>query len=129
MHNANVAKLLASAAACPTTCFLGTTAAITNIVFIVRSQSRRLGFDGLCRRVETLPHGRPHAGKNSTPVPADQHAGGQIVGKIHPLRLHIAQGDVELLNLPSRPTGTSATPPESRHLMSESDNQTVRPKQ
>jgi hypothetical protein len=31
----------------------------------------------------------------------------QNVGKIHRLRLHIAPADVELLSLPTRPTGTS----------------------
>jgi hypothetical protein len=35
---------------------------------------------------------------------------GAIVGKIHPLHLHIHRRNVELLSLPTRPTGTSDNP-------------------
>jgi hypothetical protein len=44
---------------------------------------------------------RHRAGKNTTDVSNFHHSSERIVGKIHPLRLHIVRGNVELLSLPT----------------------------
>jgi hypothetical protein len=57
-------------------------------------------------RVFVLGKIDPMCGFFATPSPRN-------VEKSHPLRLHIEQRNVELLNLPSRPTGSSEYPNRS----------------
>src|SRR3954470_1417901 len=75
-----------------------------NIDMVPTNLIKQSGLSRLYGRDATLPHVSFRAGKNRPYVRNFRHAGRTNVGKIHPPRLHMQQRNVELLNLPFRPS-------------------------